>query len=296
MSTANRGGRTTVARPLLATLLAAGLILTAGLTRGDAPTAAARDDSRKDVEDRLDALAAQLKDLAAQLRQQKDQDGKAAAKVKAEMEVLLRKAEQDAAQARDTEVQQRRKLEQQAQESTKKAEKDASLIKDLEAQLKQAKDQETAHARDLDAQLKQIKDLEAQVKQLKDPAATATAGHKAEQDAAQKYLHHVAELFLDSWTAEDYKTLRRSLAPDMLSSLQTSQPGDDIERWVQAVSGGAKYKSFAITTEVLGANMDEAIFRGTMTGKDVKGTFTVQILKDKQTGRSLISIFRIKPE
>jgi chromosome segregation ATPase len=277
MTTAFRTGLSRAPRRLLVTLLAAGLILASGHTRGDAP-AAAKDDARKDVEDKLEALAAQLKEVAAQLRQQRDQ-------LKDRLEAA-RKAEVEAMQARADAAQARRRLELQVLESEKKAEKDAALIKDLEA----------ARSREQDAHRKQVQELEAEVKQLKEQALLATAGRKAEHDAALKYMHQVAELFLDSWLAEDYKTLRRSLSPDLLTSLQTSQPGDDIERWAQAVGRGVKYNSSAITTEVLGATMDEAIFRGPVTGKGVKGTFTVQILKDKQTGRSLVSIFRIKPE
>jgi hypothetical protein len=157
-------------------------------------------------------------------------------------------------------------------------------------------------AKDVAAQLEkltaQIKELELQIRQLQDKESKQVAATKAEQEAAAKYMHAVAENFLDAMIGRNPSAMAVLLSKDYRTAVAGAENTKDAHTyllsWGAAQNNNDLYKAWSIDTEIAAPGKDEITFRGTVTGKDAKGTFNVTVSKDKESGRYLVCFFNIK--
>jgi hypothetical protein len=144
----------------------------------------------------------------------------------------------------------------------------------------------------------QLKEVEAQLRHLQETENKQAARIKAEGEAAEKYMRAVAENFLNAVIAHDTPAVVVLLSKDFKAAIA---PGSEKEaatavfNWAFTLNNPAVYKSCSIETEIAAPGKDEVAYRGKLAG-DQKATFNLIVVKDKASGRYLVSFFLLKAE
>jgi hypothetical protein len=146
-----------------------------------------------------------------------------------------------------------------------------------------------------------VKELEAQVNLLKDPEARAAARAKEEREAGMKYMKAAAESYLEAAISGDDRALQANLSKEMRTVGGSYPEGTqgysfNLANWANGVTNAARADSFTITEETVAPGLEEGIYRGTLKRQDGKATFTVRVVKDKESGRYWLGMITIKPE
>jgi hypothetical protein len=113
-------------------------------------------------------------------------------------------------------------------------------------------------------------------------------------------MRTVAEAFLDSVISYNSPTTAALLTKDMRAFVSGGTKEGDarfldrIKDWEGNWISNVPDASYTLDAEASSAGPDEAIFRGTLTGKERKASIKVFVVKDKESGRYLVSAFTVK--
>jgi hypothetical protein len=189
---------------------------------------------------------------------------------------------------------------QAKEEERRLAEKLAAQLKAVEVELQAVRDRE-AKARE-----EALRQREVAEKQARDAEALARleavrldkekekkAADRSDE-AALKYLRSTAELFVESAIRGDGPNTTTMLAKDYRKSIEEDRTS--VYNWVSAQCPSAWFAKFEITSETVAPGGDEAVFRGAMIGEKRRGTFSIRVVKDKETGRYLVTLFSARGE
>jgi membrane protein involved in colicin uptake len=282
-----------------------------------------------ELELQVKKLTLQLEDLRAQLRAQReealksrleaDEARKVAELSRQEALVQREKADasrQQAEEARKAAEDQARKAlvaEQRAREESEAARQEALAQRDraeairqqLERALKEAQaarqesqaEREAARAAEArarqDAELiaRRARELEARIRELE-----AGRGGKGEDEAARKHMHALAEGFLEGVLARDGRSTSALLTKELRASFGKEGTPEFLKaanEWVDGLADGGRYAGAAIQNESFAPGSEEALFSGQLVG-DSRGSFSIRVVKDKESGRYLVDYVVIR--
>jgi hypothetical protein len=234
------------------------------------------------------------------------------AKALEEARAREKEARQNAAQAEGRAIEAvqmekavRAELQEQLDKEKKLADKLAAELKAKQADLASALDREAKAAAEARAQAdvareqqavaeKRAEEARAALAQLQDKEKKAEVRTRAEQDASVKYMRRTAELFVEAAVQNDYPAADSLLSKDCKKSIVDNRTS--VSNWISDACPPNRYKTFKIGEEVAAPSGDEAIFSGLLAGAKDRATFSVRVLKDKESGRYQITLFTARSE
>jgi hypothetical protein len=205
-------------------------------------------------------------------------------------------------------------LDAKAQKADQKSEQQAARLTELETKAQKA-DQQAARIAELEKQIAALKgrepaagggDLEAVLKEIAAELRNRPKVPPPDPEAALKYMHGVAEAFLTATLARNDQTMIASLTRAYKATIAgENKEGTEnyfkvLSTWCYGRSGGPKeedkavYQEWKITDEKVAPGAEEASFTGTLSGGKSKATFTMRVVKDKESGKFLVDLFGVK--
>ena len=203
-------------------------------------------------------------------------------------------------------------LDTKAQKADQKAEQQAARLAELEAKAQKA-DQQAARVAELEKQVAALKgpaagggDLETVLKEIAAELRNRPKVPPPDPEAALKYMHGVAEAFLTATLARNDQTMTASLTRAYKATIAgdnkegTAEYFKALTTWCYGRSGGPKeedkavYQEWKITDEKVAPGAEEASFTGTLSGGKSKATFTLRVVKEKESGKFLVDLFGVK--
>jgi len=192
-------------------------------------------------------------------------------------------------------------LDTKAQKADQKAEAQAARIAELEKQVAALKAREPAPAAPA-----RSPELEAILKEIATELRDRPKVPPPDPEAALKYMRGVAEAFLTATLARNDQTMMASLTRAYKATIAgehkegTAEYFKALTAWCYGRSGGPKeedkavYQEWKITDEKVAPGGEEASFAGTLSGGQRKATFTLRVVKDKESGKFLLDLFGVK--
>jgi hypothetical protein len=192
-------------------------------------------------------------------------------------------------------------LETKAQKADQKAEAQAARIADLEKQVAALKAREPAPAAPAHSP-----ELEAVLKEIAAELRNRPKSPPPDPEVALKYMRGVAEAFLTATLARNDQTMMASMTRAYKATIAgehkegTENYFKVLTTWCYGRSGGPKeedkaaYQEWKIADEKVAPGAEEASFNGTFAGGERKATFTLRVVKDKETGKFLVDLFGVK--
>jgi hypothetical protein len=204
-------------------------------------------------------------------------------------------------------------LDAKAQKADQKSEQQAARLAELETKAQKA-DQQAARVAELEKQVAALKgrepaaggDLETVLKEIAAELRNRPKVPPPDPEAALKYMHGVAEAFLTATLARNDQTMMASLTRAYKATIAgenkegTAEYFKALTTWCYGRSGGPKeedkavYQEWKITDEKVAPGAEEASFTGTLSGGKSKATFTLRVVKEKESGKFLVDLFGVK--
>jgi hypothetical protein len=194
-------------------------------------------------------------------------------------------------------------LEAKAQKADQKAEAQAARAAELEKQVAALKAREPAAAAPPPAV---GPELEAVLKEIAAELKSRPRTPPPDPEAALKYMHGLAEAFLAATLARNDQTMMASMTRAYKATIAgenkegTAEYFKTLTTWCYGRSGGpreedkAAYQEWKIGDEKVAPGAEEALFNGTLAGDKRKATFTLRVVKEKESGKFLVDLFGVK--
>jgi hypothetical protein len=110
----------------------------------------------------------------------------------------------------------------------------------------------------------------------------------AKKDAEMKWAKEVATDFLRAGLNRDFSTAETLVTADFKKALKEANL-TVADRLREVVNNGAE--SWAVTSEEMAPDQDEAVVRGTFKGKNGEAEFSVRVTKEKVGGKWRVCFF-----
>jgi hypothetical protein len=118
-------------------------------------------------------------------------------------------------------------------------------------------------------------------------ATDLEAGDEAKKKAELKWAKEVTADFLDAGLTGNYASAEALLTADFKKALKEGK-----ESVASLFNGPRGAKSWAIGSEEIAPDKDEASFRGAFKGEKGEATFSLRVAKEKESGKWRVSFFK----
>jgi hypothetical protein len=275
--------------------------------------------ARQDAEAKARALAEDARAEALRQREQAEAErARAERALKDAQEQFLkqrdvgRKAQQEAEALRADALAQRQQAEAVRQEAEKalkdfqdqlrkqqdaeaKARQQAEALRDeARAQQDRAREAEFKARQEAEVLAARTRQLEARVKELE----AGRGADRGDDEATKKHMRAVANSFLEGVLARDGRSTSAVLTKEMRAGFGKEGTPEFVRaaaEWADQLAAGGRYERATIASESFAPGLDEAVFGGQLGGEQ-RGTFSLRVAKDRESGRYLIAYVVTRPD
>jgi hypothetical protein len=120
-------------------------------------------------------------------------------------------------------------------------------------------------------------------------ATLPAAAEEARKEVELKWAKETATDFLDAGLQRNYASAETLATADFKKTLKEARTSSITFLLSTVVNQGAE--SWSIAREEIAPDMDEAVFRGAFRGKSGEATFTVRVVKEKDSGKWRVGFF-----
>jgi hypothetical protein len=118
----------------------------------------------------------------------------------------------------------------------------------------------------------------------------SAANGEDKKKAELAWAKEVAADFLNAGVQGNYASAEALATAEFKKILNDTGPSS-VTYLLSVVAGGGQAESWSITTEEIAPDNDEAAFRGAFKGKKGEATFSVRVVKEKESGKWRVGYF-----